>query len=64
MSAKMLSVSVGITERQAQRILTKLKAEGEIILHWANKNGYWEIIEIKIPNSVSEIKKVKQRLAF
>ncbi len=64
MSANMLSVSVGITERQAQRILTKLKAEGEIIRHGANKNGYWEIIGIKIPNSVSEIKKVKQRLAF
>ena len=45
MSAKMLSVSVGITERQAQRILTKLKAEGEIIRHGANKNGYWEVIE-------------------
>ncbi len=29
MSANMLSVSVGITERQAQRILTKLKAEGK-----------------------------------
>ena len=64
MSANMLFVSVGITERQAQRILNKLKAEGEIIRHGANKNGYGEIIGIKIPNSVSEIKKVKQRLAF
>ena len=64
MSANMLFVSVGITERQAQRILAKLKAEGEIIRHGANKNGYWEIIGIKIPNSVSEIQKVNQRLAF
>lgn len=45
MSANMLAVSVGITERQAQRILAKLKAEGKIIRHGANKNGYWEVIE-------------------
>lgn len=45
MSANMLAVSVGVTERQAQRILAKLKAEGKIIRHGANKNGYWEVIE-------------------
>ncbi len=44
MSANMLSVSVGITGRQVQRILAKLKAEGKIIRHGANKNGYWEVI--------------------
>lgn len=44
MSANMLAVSVGITGRQAQRILAKLKAEGKIIRHGANKNGYWEVI--------------------
>ncbi|MCM1048348.1 MAG: Fic family protein [Clostridiales bacterium] len=43
MSAVKLSVSVGITERQAQRILSKLKKEGIIIRHGANKNGYWEV---------------------
>ena len=45
MSANMLSVSVGITGRQAQRILAKLRAEGKIIRHGANKNGYWEVID-------------------
>lgn len=45
MSANMLSVSVGITGRQAQRILAKLKAEGKIIRHGANKNGYWEVVD-------------------
>ena len=45
MSANMLSVSVGVTGRQAQRILAKLKAEGKIIRHGANKNGYWEVID-------------------
>ena len=44
MSANMLSVSVGITGRQVQRILAKLKDEGRIIRHGANKNGYWEVI--------------------
>ena len=43
MSANMLAVSVGITQRQAQRILTKLKKDGRIIRHGANKNGYWEV---------------------
>lgn len=45
MSANMLSVSVGITGRQTQRILAKLKTEGKIIRHGANKNGYWEVID-------------------
>lgn len=45
MSANMLSVSVGITGRQAQRIWAKLKTEGKIIRHGANKNGYWEVID-------------------
>ena len=44
-SANMLSLSVGITQRQVQRILAKLKDEGRIIRHGANKNGYWEFIE-------------------
>lgn len=46
MSANMLSISVGITQRQAQRILAKLKGEGKIIRHGANKNGYWEVVKI------------------
>ena len=45
MSANMLSVSLGVTQGQAQRILAKLKAEGKIIRHGANKNGSWEVIE-------------------
>lgn len=39
MSANMLSASVGITPRQAQRILAKLKDNTT----WATKNGYWEV---------------------
>ena len=44
LSANMLAISLGITQRQAQRILSKLKEEGKILRHGANKNGYWEII--------------------
>lgn len=44
MSASMLSVAVGITPRQAQRILAKLKEKGKIIRHGATKNGYWEVL--------------------
>lgn len=44
LSASMLSVSVGITPRQAQRILARLKEKGKIIRHGATKNGYWEVL--------------------
>lgn len=44
MSANMLSVSLGITPRQTQRILAKLKAKGKILRHGATKNGYWEVL--------------------
>ena len=44
MSAGMLSVAVGITPRQAQRILARLKEKGKIIRHGATKNGYWEVL--------------------
>ena len=45
MSATMLANSIGITQRQAQRILSKLKDEGKILRHGANKNGDWEVID-------------------
>ena len=44
LSANMLANSLGITQRQAQRILYKLKGEGKLLRHGANKNGYWEVI--------------------
>ncbi len=45
LSANMLANSLGITQRQAQRILSKLKDEGKLLRHGANKNGYWEVID-------------------
>ena len=45
MSASTLAASVGITQRQSQRILAKLKNEGRLLRHGATKNGYWEVVE-------------------
>ncbi len=44
LSANMLAKSLGITQRQVQRILSKLKGEGKLLRHGANKNDYWEAI--------------------
>lgn len=45
MTAKTIGSTLGITLRQAQRIIAKLKAEGKVIRHGASKNGFWEVIE-------------------
>ncbi len=43
LTAKTLASTIGITDRQVERILSKLKTEGKIIRHGASKNGYWEV---------------------
>lgn len=45
LSAKELALSIDITQRQAQRILAKLKEQGRIVRHGATKNGFWEVVE-------------------
>ena len=45
LSAKELALSIDITQRQAQRILEKLKEQGRIVRHGATKNGFWEVVE-------------------
>ncbi len=45
MSSKQLSDSIGVTQRQVQRILANLKEHGIIIRHGNNKSGYWEVVE-------------------
>jgi len=34
----------GLTPRQVERILAKLKKEGKIARRGARKNGYWEVL--------------------
>lgn len=45
MTAKVLAASLGLTQRQVQRILANLKERNKIIRHGASKNGYWEVID-------------------
>lgn len=43
LTAKTLASTIGLTDRQVEIILSKLKTEGKIIRHGASKNGYWEV---------------------
>ena len=43
LTANVLASTLGITSRQAQRILAKLKKAGKIVRHGASKNGWWEV---------------------
>lgn len=45
LTSKVLASSLGLTQRQVQRILANLKEEKRIIRHGANKNGYWEVTD-------------------
>ena len=44
LSAKTLAATLGLTDRQVERILSRLKADGKIVRHGASKNGYWEVM--------------------
>lgn len=45
LTAKTLALTLGLTDRQVERILSKLKTDGKIVRHGANKNGYWEVLQ-------------------
>ncbi len=44
LTAKTLAATLGVTDRQVERILAKLKARGRLVRHGASKNGYWEVV--------------------
>lgn len=44
LTANVLASSIGLTQRQVQRILAKLKEENRIVRHGASKNGFWEVV--------------------
>jgi predicted HTH transcriptional regulator len=44
LTAKTIAATLGLTDRQVERILSKLKNEGKIVRHGASKNGYWEVL--------------------
>jgi Fic family protein len=45
LTAKTIAATLGLTDRQVERILSKLKSEGKIVRHGASKNGYWEVLQ-------------------
>jgi Fic family protein len=44
LTAKTIAATLGLTDRQVERILSKLKSKGIIARHGASKNGYWEVL--------------------
>ena len=42
-TAKTLAASLGLTERQVQRLMSRLKDNKQIVRHGSNKSGYWEV---------------------
>ena len=45
LSTSVIASTLGITQRQVQRIIDTLKKEGMVVRHGTSRNGYWEIIE-------------------
>lgn len=45
LTARVLAETLGITKRQVERMVAKLKREGRLVRHGANKNGFWEVVE-------------------
>lgn len=45
LTAKVLASSLGLTQRQIQRILANLKEKNKIIRHGSSRNGYWEVTD-------------------
>lgn len=45
LTAKDLASTLGLTERQIERIMASLKQQGRLVRRGASKNGYWEVID-------------------
>ena len=45
LTAKVLASTLGLTERQIERIMASLKKQGRLVRRGASKNGYWEVID-------------------
>lgn len=45
LTARALAGTLGITQRQVERIIAKMKKEGILVRHGASKNGFWEVVE-------------------
>ena len=45
LTARVLASTLGVTERQIERIMASLKKQGCLVRQGASKNGYWEVID-------------------
>ena len=45
LTAKVLASTLGLTERQVERIVASLKKRSVLIRHGASKNGFWEVVD-------------------
>jgi predicted HTH transcriptional regulator len=45
LTAKVLAGTLGITQRQVERMMARMKKEGVLVRHGASKNGCWEVVE-------------------
>ena len=45
LTAKVLAGTLGITQRQVERMIARIKKEGVLVSHGASKNGFWEVVE-------------------
>ena len=45
LTAKIIASTLGLTERQIERIIASLKKQGMLIRHGASKNGFWEVAD-------------------
>lgn len=43
LTAKVLAGTLGITQRQVERMIARWKKEGVLVRHGASKNGFWEV---------------------
>lgn len=43
LTGKVLASSLGITIRQVQRMIFKLKQQGKVVRHGSSRKGYWEV---------------------
>ena len=44
LTSKVLASTLGISQRQVERILKKLKETGRLVRHGSPKGGHWEVM--------------------
>ena len=45
LSAAKIEEKIGLSSRQIERMIKRLKEEGKIVRHGSDRGGYWEVID-------------------